>query len=61
MMVVVKIAADDITAPTPKSMPPPISTMVWPADAKLKSSVSMMMEPIALALSDAGEMMIVIR
>lgn len=55
MMVVVRMAADDITAPTPKSMPPPMRTMVCPAEAKLSSSVSMMMEPMALGFSDAGE------
>ena len=50
-----------MTAPTPKSMPPPMSTMVWPAEAMLSNRVSMMMEPMALALKEDGVLMMVAR
>ena len=54
MMPVVMIAAIDITAPTERSTPPEITTIVCPAAAKLSRIVCARIEPNVLMLSDRG-------
>jgi len=54
MIVTVIIAVEDMTAPTVKSSPPPISTNVCPTAAKLKSKVNIKIVEIALMFSAVG-------